>query len=182
MSTLTIEQFKVFLTIAGIDYSTWGVGATKSVGDLYAEYLQGETIFELSVAGLVRVVSVAVVTVNLGDLMLKETKQVFVNGSTRTRPNMRGSVSEKFKYGEDPYEAGFRGLQEELGIPNDGFTECGELQITSSEPTESGSYPGLMSRYRYYEFRVTMSDEHFVSDGYVEDDGKKRTYFEWHQF
>jgi hypothetical protein len=178
MSIMTIEQFKQFLTHAGIDYSTWGVGATKTVEDLYMEFTQGETIFECSMAGLIRVVSVAVVTVNVGNLVLKETKQVFANGSTRSR-DMPGSVSEKFKLGEDPYEAGFRGLQEELGIPIEGFIFNGELRINSSDPRLSRSYPGLMSRYRNYDFIVIMKSDFFQESGYMEDDGKKRTFFEW---
>ena len=72
-----------------------------------------------------------------------------------------------------------RGIGEELGIVIDTnrVTALGQ----EYQETESFSYPGLITRYDKYTFLVNLADGEYRPEGYVEDDGKKLTYFVWEE-
>ena len=89
------------------------------------------------------------------------------------------SLGEKIKAGEDPAFVAMRGIGEELGIVIDTnrVTALGQ----EYQETESFSYPGLITRYDKYTFLVNLADGEYRPEGYVEDDGKKLTYFVWEE-
>lgn len=173
------DQLDQILASHHIDVSTWGQSATKTPTDLFGEINAGETVLAENRGQLVRNVSVANVTVYYRDgdkkLRLIEEKQIFANGESRYR-TMESSVSEKLKAGESPKNAAKRGVKEELGIE-------GDLSLKAKGKSErqqvSPSYPGVASKYTTFRFEAWLNNDQYRPDGYVEDDGKKRTYFVW---
>jgi hypothetical protein len=71
-----------------------------------------------------------------------------------------------------------RGIKEELGIEGD--LSLREIGI-EEETTDSPSYPGLKSHHIYHNFEVSLNDQQFNPDGYIEDQEDKTTYFIWEE-
>lgn len=179
----SIDSLQKQLLSAGIDTSSWGTGKAKTIDDLFNEIREGETVLTKDESGeLLRTVVVgsAAVYHKTADgktYRLKEDRQVFTDGRERRR-EMVGSVAEKMKPDEDPAEAMVRGIQEELGIE-------GELEMHEAdsydEVVDSPSYPGLRSKYLHHTFEVSLKDEQYNPDGYVENQPTKSTYFVWEE-
>ncbi len=71
-----------------------------------------------------------------------------------------------------------RALQEELnGV--DEF-ESAEFLGCTAEVKESGSYPGLYTKYLIYTYKVYLPPEQYRSE-YAEVGKEKTTYFHWRQ-
>lgn len=162
-----------------IDVTSWGRSATKTPSDLFEEIQAGETVLVEEGEQIMRKVSVAGVNVFYNDghrkLRLIEERQVFINGQERRR-TMESSVSEKLKARENPKKAAERGVKEELGID-------GKLTLKSKGKSErqqvSPSYPEVASKYVTFRFETWLNNNQYKSEGYIEDDGKKKTYFVW---
>ena len=179
-SELTIEQIEQLLTSHGIDLSLWGVGATKTPRHILNEVSEGECLLKVENGVLIREINVASATIYFESssgirFVLKETKQVYKNGSEKKRSNA-GSVSEKLKSDEDPEAAMVRGIKEELGI--EGSFSIEKLE-TNVEEKYSSAYPGLLCRYNVYNFKVDFPEELYNPDGYMEVQEDKTTYFNW---
>lgn len=136
-----------------IDTSTWGQGAAKQVADLWQELVAGESTLQADPP--LRCVAVVEVLVEREGQCLVETAQHFVDGRVRTRNR---PPSEKLKPGEAPLAAAQRCLVEELGI------EERRIRVVPREITErvtldeSGSYPGLTTRYTFYRVYLQVAD------------------------
>lgn len=145
------------------------------------EIQQGETLLAEKKGKLLRKVQVASINVYYKDgdrkYKLIEDHQEFADGRTRKR-SMEGSVSEKMKPGENPKVAATRGIREELGIQ-------GDIKIKGAGKSEkeitSPSYPGLSSKYVTHKFETILTPDQYSAEGYIEDDGKKKTFFVWKQ-
>ncbi len=79
--------------------------------------------------------------------------------------------------GEDPLQAAYRALSEELGI-----TE--KLPLTPKPllqkgPQLSTSFPGIYSLYKMYVFDVFLPTHLYKREGYVEHQADKSNYFVW---
>lgn len=159
----------------------WGTGEAKTLAHLQREIESGECVLCTDEAGkLLRRVVVAGADVYYQSLdgkkyRLKEDRQVFKDGRERRR-DLGQAVIEKMKPNEDPRVAVIRGIQEELGISNE-IT----LTKTSTDVRQviSPSYPGLESEYVRHIFQVTLIDQQFNPNGYVEKQPDKSTYFVW---
>lgn len=170
------------LRIAGVPFENWGTGKAKTVGHLLEEVNAGETVLEERDGTLLRQVDVAMVDVFYhpegGDsLYLREDRQVFNDGRERPR-TLDSSLGEKRHPDETFEEAAERGVRTELGIPAEDleFTPKG---VTTRGPEESPSYPGLQTLYTFHRSAVTLPEELYRPDGYVEVGGDKTTYFTW---
>lgn len=178
-----IEILKKQLANAGIDTSSWGTGQSKTLTHLQKEIESGETILIVGDKGeLLRRVIIVCADIYYQSpdgkkYRLKEERQVFKDGRQRQR-NLGTSVSEKIKLDENPKAAVIRGIQEELGISS-GFA-LSETGKSASQVT-SLSYPGLKSEYIRHNFLVTLTDEQFNPEGYVEEQSDKITYFVWEE-
>lgn len=168
---------------AGVDTSKWGTGQTKTLAHLQKEIESGETVLVVKENGKIlrRVVvggaDIHYISPDGKKYRLKEEKQVFRDGRERRR-DLGNAVSEKMKPDENPKEAMARGIAEELGIEGGvSLTETG----TDEHFIESPSYPGLQSQYVTYKFQVTLNDQQFNPDGYVENQSDKSTYFVWEE-
>ena len=141
--------------------------------------MEGETILEEHHGSLRRALSLVSITViSPHGEHLVEDRQVFMDGRVRRRG--LDALAEKFKPGEDPTEAARRALEEELGLSPRvvellHFSEGSRTEKVEASP----SYPGLTSVYRTTHFTVTLPLEAYKSDGYVEHQADKCTYFLW---
>lgn len=166
----SLDELTRILTAGGVDTSRWGDAQTKSVHDLWAEIVAGES--RIRTRPLQRVVpGVVVVWIRNGERILIEARQVFANGMTRHR---HMPPSEKMQPGESPADAARRCLHEELGIG------CQDIEIVVSahplrqEVRPSPSYPGLATAYTFHtvEARVKgLPDGDFMTNEY-RDEGR----------
>lgn len=172
------DELKDVLKMSGVLVDQWD--SFKGLNELWEEVKSGETLLIQSGKEVTRQVRFARIYVFFEDngqkLQLFEAKQVRNNGETRERGF--DYVAEKLKKSDqNPEGAALRGIKEELGIEADTAALTSNDVKTESRP--SPSYPGLNSEYKIHVFSLHLDDGQFNPDGYVEDDGKKKTYFEW---
>ncbi len=165
----------------GVPVDSWGKGVAKSVDDLFLEIQEGESSLEAldiphALVRHVRVACIDVVIKNRNDLyMLVEDSQVFTDGRKRSR-KLETSVSEKLDPGEDSHDGASRALKEELGFAT-GYALYKVREET--ETIDSPSYPGLTAKFQRFFFVAWIQRCLYKPEGYVEDDGKKKTFFVW---
>ncbi len=93
---------------------------------------------------------------------------------------MEASVAEKIdKYDKNLIQSVIRGIKEELSISLDigQITELGELD----KEMLSMSYPGIITKIKLYKFLVILDDDQYISEGYMEIQEDKKTYFVWRE-
>ena len=164
-----------------VSYQSWGTGSSKTLAHLEREINEGETILVEESGKLYRLTSVMHVRVfhknNERELVLREDRQEFTSGRIRTRPDLKGSVAEKLKVGESNHENVVRrALEEELGVK---YTSNIRVLETTTEETDSPSYPGLRARFVNHFAEAYIDDRDFKPEGYVERQKDKTTYFVW---
>jgi hypothetical protein len=164
----------------GIQVDRWGQGSAKTVEHLEEEIRSGESRLVSERGTLYREIEFVMsdVLYSSGDAVwrLVESKQVFQDGRVRVRQK-DSSVSEKMKPGEDPVLGLIRGIEEELGFRPDP-EQIEELGILEEEQ-ESGSFPGLRTRYRGHRFQCYLTDRQWNPAGYQERQPDKTTWFSW---
>lgn len=177
----TLEGVRGLLQKHNIPLELWGKGEAKTLEHLAQEVLSGETeLVETENGELVRQITaidllIKYVNENGRMYQLKETKQVFANGHERVRPEI-SSIAEKSKLGENPDEVAIRAVKEELGIAED---ISPEFVRTENKKKISKSFPGLDTKYVIHFYTVTLNDRQYKSEGYVEKQSDKTTFFEW---
>tara|TARA_B100001765_G_scaffold14794_1_gene8695 strand:+ start:1830 stop:2414 length:585 start_codon:yes stop_codon:yes gene_type:complete len=189
---ITIQSKEELLTVLDSYYlpiSTWGKNATKTVEHLLKEIDEEECILEavinydyepwiVQLCRSIHVARVFVVTKIHNDLLfLRESKQVFKDGSERERHTM-SSIGEKIAKGENPMQAAIRGAREELGLDLGDYLQSVSTEVHGSVK-QSSSYPGLLTRKCFYNFFVMLPKEFYDPDGYREKQEDKITYFDW---
>ncbi len=159
----------------------WGTGQAKTTANLLDELDNEECVIKDEGGYLVRYIRFVGIRILYKDknnvtLLLKEDKQVFKDGRVRKR-DMQSSVSEKMRFGEDPYTSSIRGIEEELNVKID------ISQLKKIRPIyyngSSQSYPGLKSKYVGHQFTCYLTDNQFIKNGYVEIQNDKSTFFKW---
>lgn len=173
-------DFRDWLVEHGVPVEEYGTGKFKTVGHLYKEVKEGETVLTEEEGGLVRRVEFVGARVLYrspeGVLRLYESRQVFKDGRVRVRENMPYSAAEKFKAGEDHKEVLVRGMEEELGMQVD---ESQFAFYNKKEVENNEDYPGIRSFHIGYEYLVNLRKDQYVAEGYVERQDDKDVYFEW---
>ncbi len=150
-------------------------GRSKSFNALMAEIRDKECYIQWAGDRPTRMVNVAEVHVTAHDgRQLRELKQVFADGTVRERGH--GWCAEKMKVGEAPLSAAVRCLAEELGL------KVGRRRLYPRDEQEvakdSGSYPGLPSRYTIHSFGLVLKPREW-REQYIEEQQDKKTYFGW---
>jgi hypothetical protein len=145
-------DLKAWLDSKGIDTSCWGTGGAKSVENLWAEIIEGES--QIQDEPPLRLVRMVKVIIRNGKRILVEAEQEFGENQQRYRG---WPPAEKIKPGENQVEAALRCLQEELQVTPSRV----EILSSTSEPEqvhqESPSYPGLRTLYGRYEVEVKVA-------------------------
>ncbi|KAJ4830888.1 hypothetical protein Tsubulata_011112 [Turnera subulata] len=139
-------------------FAAWGVKpGTKNVHNLWLELAEGETSLLADTTPPIR--SLNVVTARIlgpNGTVLVESRQELSDGSVRDRCR---PLSEKMKPGENPEEAAFRAIREELGSV---LMDSGVIRIVPGSYMEkveergSVSYPGLPARYVLHSVDVVV--------------------------
>ena len=154
----------------------YGVGIAKSFQHLCREIEEGETEIIWENSHPIRVVQFAFVEIfsHAGKTLI-EDRQEFADGRIRRR-GFRG-ISEKLKPSEDSLDGAKRGFIEELGLNPESLKL--EFVGMDVEEKESGSYPGLMTRYTKFHYKTEIPIEMYQEE-YIEkcSDGIK-TFFVW---
>ena len=175
-SVSSVKELSDKLKEYSIPINQYGVGQSKTIQHLFNELQEWECRIEDENGILVRYIDFVGVKVFYKDLFLKEDRQEFKDGRVRRR-DIKASVAEKMKPNEDPMESVIRGMEEELKIKVD------PSQIKSTKPLSysqsSKSYPGLETKYNEYPFICHLNDKQFKSDGYIEVQKDKSTFFKW---
>jgi hypothetical protein len=169
-----------FLIANDIPVDQWGKGSAKTVRHLYNEILEKESVLSYIDGKLIR--SIEFVSAQIfydspgGVLKLVEEKQIFKDGRVRSR-YLESSVSEKMKADEGPRNSIIRGIEEELkiSIAMDQIEANGNIDETE----ESNSYPGLLTRYNGYKYKIELISHQYRPEGYIEHQRDKSTYFKW---
>jgi hypothetical protein len=141
-----VRQLESWLAAKQIDTSQWGGVGTKSLANLWTEYIEGEISFQDDPP--TRIVQVVQVIIRRGNRILLEVEQEFGNNQRRVR---KQPPSEKLKRGESYVEAAQRCLEEELGLRSNEMAFLGaggyqQVQVVNESP----SYPGLTTRYTFH--------------------------------
>jgi hypothetical protein len=140
------DELSRLLVAGGVEISQWGNGSTKSVDDLWAEIVAGES--RIRTQPLQRVVLGAVsVLIRRGEHVLIETLQVFASGMVRPR---HLPPAEKMQPGEQPIDTAIRCLREELGLAHRDIEIVASSSPLRREMHSSPSYPGLATEYMFY--------------------------------
>lgn len=173
------------LTDSGVDVTLWGQPGTKSIEDLAREVADGDCELVEADGGLLRCLRVLRLDVfydpDTGDrLHLKEDRQEYANGGPARRRGLTSSLGEKMRVGEVlGEEIVLRALKEELGIETPVDVDI-SLFSYEEELATSRSFPGLPTHYDNYLLPVTLPDEAYDPNGYIEvQPGRKTTYFVW---
>jgi hypothetical protein len=169
-----------FLIANDIPVEQWGKGSAKTVKHLYNEILEKESVLSYIDGKLIR--SIEFVSAQIfydspgGVLKLVEEKQIFKDGRVRSR-YLESSVSEKMKADEGPRNSIIRGIEEELKIA----ISMDQIEIDGNidETEESNSYPGLLTRYKGYKYKINLRSHQYNPEGYIEHQRDKSTYFKW---
>ncbi|MEW2401515.1 NUDIX domain-containing protein [Streptomyces sp. NPDC046862] len=148
----SLDELQDWLRSNGIPYESWGVGAVKSVRNLWDEITAGEAV--LSGDPPLRRVSVVSVRVVVDGRQLTEVGQQMATGAVRKR---NSPPTEKMKPGETATAAALRCLAEELGVrATDVVLDPRSLSVTV-EKLASPSYPGLPGEYRLHTVHAQVS-------------------------
>lgn len=134
-----------WLAASGIDVTAWGQGTTKSVANLWDEFVKGEMSLQNSPP--LRIVQVVQVIIRQGDRILIEAGQEFGDHRQRARHH---PPSEKLESGETHQAAALRCLEEELGVQPQAVQLIHATYRQRQTETDSLSYPGLKSRYQFH--------------------------------
>ena len=173
------SELEAILLQHDISFQKWGTGKAKTVDDLLEEINSGEAEVKSREGKLLRTTKVVSITVTYwdgnNDLILVEDRQVFSDGRERKRV-LDASLGEKMFVNEVPEEAARRALKEELCIID---VEVVSIGTKFRGPEMSLSYPGLETLYELVQFSAKLPTSLFRPEGYMEDDGKKKTYFVW---
>jgi hypothetical protein len=145
------EDLRRWLAAMRIPVDKWGTGDAKRVEDLWAELRAGDSVLTGDNQPKRRTSFVSVV-IRRDDKILTETAQELATGEIRARHWPPG---EKKRPDEAPEEAGFRCLEEELGVPRE---LCRIVSVTPLEPQEkiSPSYPGLTTLYSSHQVEMEV--------------------------
>lgn len=157
-----------------LDLSLYGAGQAKTWNDLETEIRSGECLIEWQADRPIRLVKIACIEVlsHKGERLI-EAYQELADG--RIRQRRLTELAEKFKPHESPLEVARRALAEELGIHEHLAIETlGE----AIDERESLSYPGLLSRYYKFLFRVVLPKSLYKPE-YVEIQPNKKVVFHW---
>ena len=183
--TLLLKEWEKRLGETGVPLDEWGKGEAKTLNHLVKEiYREAINIFFDEERGKwmreAEPVEVHVFYESPEGVtyFLREDRQIFKDGRERRRDHPW--IAEKMEKGEDSLSASIRGVWEEVGLvppfasgPN--FTGNKEIE------RESCSYPGIISKHSVSCFEVFLTPEQFESEGYVEEQEDKTTFFVWEE-
>lgn len=185
------EDLKELLKQHRINYHSWDIpgSTTKTVNDLFNELKEEEARLVSRDGKLIRLITVVSADVYYERVFLKyihivpkylltEEIQTFSDGRSKKRETDY-SVAEKMFPGENPCDALYRMMKEELGISDKNKNYSYSKLKTRYKESKSSSYPGLITEKEIYYFVVSLTNRSYNPSGYIEEQEDKKTYFVW---
>jgi hypothetical protein len=163
-----------------VPLSLWGTGEAKTMQDLLKELNEEQSLLVETETGLLQTYTRSGLNVYHDDgtrvWNLRELKQVFRDGSITQRRRLT-SIGTNLKRCEEPIDAAYRALNEELGI-SDHLPLIAKPMIVQHR-VPSISFPGIDTIYTVHIFDVFLPARHYKPGGYVERQDHKTSYFVW---
>jgi hypothetical protein len=168
-----------WLSSREIGWEAWGSAGSKTVSNLWHEYVQGEIAFLKDPP--TRAVRVVQIILRRGSKVLLEISQEFGDGRVRQRGVL---PSEKIIAGESQFEAAERCLREELGLDSRHIQLINSTAGSYERLADSPSYPGLRTHYTVYTIEAAaegLPDEDFwrENEAVAAGDPVKRHLWGW---
>ena len=175
----SLDGLEQLLKEYNIPLEKWGTDGFKTLEHLWGELEEEECILRDVNGVLTREVDFvgARIIYKKGNkkYRLWEDRAIFKDGRVRIR-QIQHSMAEKFKSGEDPTLALIRGMKEELSIElnKNQFAFYNKERIENNE-----DFPGILSYHNGYYYLISLTDEQFDKNGYIEKQKDKDIYFVW---
>lgn len=147
----SIAELKTWLTENNVPFTSWGVGQSKSIENLFEELERGESC--LSANPPVREVNVVQLIIKQAGNVLVEKEQILADNRIRYRSL---PPSEKIHGGESWQDAAVRCAEEELQLDGVDVHVKTRQCIPVNKERESDSYPGLRCVYNIYMVEVVV--------------------------
>jgi hypothetical protein len=177
---MTEMQVMALLRRYRIPFDEWGTGESKTLAHLLKDTQSGEAWLVAESGMLVWEARAAGVVIRCQGKFLSEDRQVFSDGRERHRDSVCGaSVVDKLRPAETVWACAGRAIKEELGLDVSLHSLVKGPKFKRG-PMASRSYPGLWSQYEIQLYRWDMDEAQFRSEGYIEKQSDKSTYFVWH--
>src|SRR3989338_7575160 len=145
----TVEELTALFERRGVSIESWGTGKAKTVGHLLEELVLEEAFLVDTPDGrLVRETAVVCLDIFAGGQFLREAFQLFYQDGRRRERKLDATTGEKMRPGETPQDAVRRLIREEFPVLRLQPPEDLTSGDTVFREAESGSYPGLPTRYR----------------------------------
>ncbi len=173
------QELVQWLADKKIQYKKWGQGESKTIDNLWQEYVHGESSFYDNPPG--RVVEIVQIIILRDQKILLEVEQEFVDGRRRSRNR---PPSDKIKPGEDIHKAALRCLYEELGLNPGQITIDNDSYKEKQKTIDSPSYPGLICHFTVHRVKAAVQGlpaEPFWRENMAAGDGDpvQRHLWQW---
>ena len=172
----SLWHLRQILSTYGIDTSEW----VKSPEKLFSEIEAGEVRLHIEEDRVVQHLQVSNVIIFSpdGSQVLEENYHVRKSDGLKTkRTYFRRSVTEKIRLTESPMMAACRGLKEELELEPDPASVV--YTRNSVQREEDLYYLGLLFNTEVSHYMLTLQEELYNPQGYIEQQPKKTVYFNW---
>ena len=168
-----------WLASRGIGWEAWGSAGSKTVSNLWNEFVQGEISFRDDPP--TRAVRVVQIILRRQESVLFEIAQEFGDGRMRQR---EVPPSEKIIARESQFAAAERCLREELGLDPRHIQILNSTAASYERIADSPSYPGLRTHYTVYTIEAAaegLPDEDFwrENEAIAAGDPVKRHLWGW---
>jgi serine/threonine protein kinase len=153
------EQLRKYFNENGVDISKFGVDQAKTLKDISAELIKGESsLMQNPKGGLIRVVDVVVIKLihSVTGSILVQTEQTYPDGN---KVNLKRLPGAKRRPDENQFLTARRILKRQSKVEENHVTlDAGGVQVAEEEK-DSLAYPGLHTVYRKRIITATLAKE-----------------------
>lgn len=175
MNTYTftnVHELDEFLRRYGVPVWSYGLNQAKTLAQLLEEVKKGECRLSVEDGRVVRSAGVVCLNVYQNGLILVEDKQIFLDGRERRRKSSI-SLGEKIEKDETQEKALDRLIQqEEVSYLESVRDQIIQSSLKLGRVGESPGYPGIISKYEFFLYEVSLPETLTVPLVIHEPDGK----------
>jgi len=153
------EELRKYFETNKVDISAFGQNNAKSLKEISAELLKGESSLMVSADGkVIRVVDVVVIKLihSVTGSILVQTQQTFPDGTTQSLKRLPGA---KRRPDENQFLTARRILKRQLKVEENHVTLDSQNVTVAEEEKESHAFPGLRTIYRKRIITATLAKD-----------------------
>lgn len=178
----TLESLTALLKSYGVEISEWESKYPNITEKFLIDLNNKEFYLSIENGDLVRHMRAVNAFVYFEDngkkkQLVEDRQEFFETGNNSVIKRGFEYLSEKIRIGEDPEVAMKRGVEEELGITEGGYTY--EFSAERNEEKFSPYHPGLFTHYKFFIYNLLLKKEAYNEAGYIDDEGRRKTFFIW---